>query len=730
MTATLTLALRTAQGGLLTTQSAMDTVAINVANVNTPGYSRKIANQEQRILAGAGAGAGVQLTEITRKVDEGLLKSLRRELGDFQQVNVQQTFYERMQELFGSPEENTSLSHIITEFTSALETLGVSPDKTLDQSEAVRRGDEVALKLQLMTRTIQELRLQADNQIGDIATDLTNQLANIQELNEKIVLNTAVKLDASDRRDLRDAALDTLSESVDIRFFFRSDGDVVVFTSAGRTLIENVAQKFTHASSSSIAATTTHAEGNLSGIFVGATVATNDITNEIRSGKLKGLIELRDNILTDLQSEIDELAAEVRDVFNQVHNRGASFPGLQSMTGTRIFVAPTTQTMTLDPTDGADDVTIALFNGTGDQQAVTTLETIMTAAGFGTGAWKISDVAATIQAYLRANGAATATAAVNSAGKFAINLNTTTLNLVFRDETAIANGSTLADAEIGFDANGDGTNDETIRGFSNFLGLNDFFVDNLGDNLHESNVLASTFTGTAATITFSDSSGVLGSQAISAGDSLTTIATNITNNVSKVIATLVPDGSGVRLRISHESGSNLVVTQAAGNTFLADVGMHSADVLVAGQLAVRSDIVSSTAKVTRGAAQWDATRGAAGQYIMSRGDDTIVQAMAEAFTATNVFDQAGGIGAKTISFDEYASAVVARNANRADANRTSVAFHESLAEALRFKSDSIRGVNLDEEMASLILLQQAFTASARVIQVIQKMFDALERVVA
>ena len=80
MAGNITLALKTAQSGLLVSQQAMDAVANNVANVNTPGYSRKVVNQEQRVLAGV--GAGTQISEITRKIDEGLLKSMRLEFSE------------------------------------------------------------------------------------------------------------------------------------------------------------------------------------------------------------------------------------------------------------------------------------------------------------------------------------------------------------------------------------------------------------------------------------------------------------------------------------------------------------------------------------------------------------------------------------------------------------------------------------------------------------------------
>ena len=708
----------------------MDAVANNVANVNTAGYSRKIINQEQRVLAGV--GAGVQISEITRKIDEGLLKSMRLEFSQFQELDVQDTFYGRMQELFGSPEENTSLSHTISQFVTAIETLGVAPDRTLEQSEMVRWGDEIAIKLRQMTTTIQELRLQADKEIGDIAAEMNNQLKNIASLNDQIVRNSSVNLDTSDIRDQRDSELDKLSQFVDIRYFFRGDGDVVVFTSGGRTLVENLPQTVTHRSTSSVTSSITHAGGDFSGIFVGATIAANDITTDIRSGKLKGLIELRDQVLTDLQSQLDELAAEVRDVTNQIHNRGLPFPGLRTMTGTREFIDTANQTITYN---GTSDTRLVLFDQNGDQVKSTTVRALVGGASS-----TVANIATQINTWLGADGSATV-----ANNKLEISVTTANRYLAMRDDlsngVAATIGTTHQDATIEFDADfsnatsvsgftlTDAGADEVVKGFANFFGLNDFFGDAQVDNVFETNPQSSTFAASATTLNFRDlAGGSQGSQAITAGDSLTTIAANITKNITNVTAAVIPDGSGFRLRISHDKGNALVVTQNTGNTLLDDLGLHSADVRIAGQLKVRADIVSTPANVSRGAAQFESTRGALGEYIASRGDDTIIQALAEAFTSTNPFDEAGGLGNKTITFDQFAAGIVSRNASLADANQTSLNFHKALSESLQHKSDSFRGVNMDEEMANLILLQQSFTASARVITVIQRLFEALEKI--
>ena len=201
MAGDLTLALRAAQSGLLANQGALDTVANNIANVNSPGYSRKIVNLEQRVVAGQ--GAGVTVSDVTRKVDEALLKSLRLETSALSAIEAQTSSYERMQEVFGSPNDNTSLSHIIASFSEAIETLAVSPDKTLEQSDVVRWGQNIAAKFQSMSKTIQELRLQADKRIGENVTEINRLISRIGELNDDIISNSTVNRDVTDLDDRR-----------------------------------------------------------------------------------------------------------------------------------------------------------------------------------------------------------------------------------------------------------------------------------------------------------------------------------------------------------------------------------------------------------------------------------------------------------------------------------------------------------------------------------------------
>jgi len=376
---------------------------------------------------------------------------------------------------------------------------------------------------------------------------------------------------------------------------------------------------------------------------------------------------------------------------------------------------------------------------------MTTLNTIMVSASYGTGAqtshgdWSIDEVAATVQSWLRANGATGATAAISNTtnGKLSINLNTTTSYMMLRDESATANGSTAQDASIIFDANGTANagGTETISGFANFFGLNDFYVDDLADNIHDSKVLSSTYTlGTATTLSFNNAASGVGATiggvtvALTAGMTLDQIVSTINGTAGVgVTATKVPDGTGFRLRLAEAKGVEMVVT--ATNNFTTDIGLRSSEVRTAGQLHVRNDIINSPSRISRGALQWDATKGASGEYIMSNADDSTVQALASRLSQVTQFNEAGGQAALNVNFVSFSTSIISYTASQTNTNTVEFEYQQSLTTSLQSKSDNFRGVNLDEEMTNLMLFQQAYGAAARIISTVQKMFDALENVI-
>lgn len=739
----ITQALRAAQSGLLANQTALNIVSQNVANVNTVGYSRKIIQQQSVVLAGQ--GAGVDIADFTRVVDEGLLKSIRLEIAQLSEQSAQEGYFDRLQETFGAPGDNSSISHVLEDLKEAAELLAVTPNRTLEQSEFVRQAQRVMELLSTMSDTIQELRLQADSSITSVVAEINTLTADIDQLNDDIIRFGSTGNDTTDLQDQRDTRLDRLAELIDIRYFSRNDGDVVVFTSSGRTLVDSIPPVLSHESAASMTPTSTKAGGQIDGIYVGAAVAGNDITDELRGGQLAGLVDMRDDILPNLQAQLDELAATLRDQVNAVHNRGVPFPGLQSASGERIFILPQEQTIAFG---SSTDTALVLLDNDGNETISVRLSQILSGTAYGqtygdgtddSAGITITELAARLEDFFQLNGAPQAQVQLDSQSQLTFDLNTTSLNFAFLDETGTSKGSTPGDASIRFDADGDGTVDQTISGFSNFFGLNNVFTNNLAENLKDSNVLNGGFVSTAATLSFRDANtpedGVgtpqyLGQVSIPAGSTLQEIAELITSNVDNVTATVVPEGSGFRLRIAHDDGSSFTVTQASGNTLIGELGIKDADVRVASSMSVRADLISTPGLISSARLQFDSTKGTAGEYVTAPGDNANAAALAAALSNSTSFTTAGGLPNLNVSFTEYAASILARNASQADTNQRVIDTQGTLVESLTFKSDSLRGVNLDEELANLIVFEQAYSAAARVISVIQEMIDRLEQAVA
>ena len=122
----LAITLSNALSGLAVNQSALQVTSNNVANANTEGYARKTVAQVSRLLDGV--GSGVDIAGIERVVDEFLLREVRRETGTLGERDVRREFYGRLQTLFGTLGDNSSIGASITRFATAIETLATSPE--------------------------------------------------------------------------------------------------------------------------------------------------------------------------------------------------------------------------------------------------------------------------------------------------------------------------------------------------------------------------------------------------------------------------------------------------------------------------------------------------------------------------------------------------------------------------------------------------------------------------
>ena len=101
--------------------------------------------------------------------------------------------------------------------------------------------------------------------------------------------------------------------------------------------------------------------------------------------------------------------------------------------------------------------------------------------------------------------------------------------------------------------------------------------------------------------------------------------------------------------------------------------------------------------------------------------------MAAALSASADFASAGRLAATNAGLADYAALLISDASALAAETGDTSEFQQNLVDALRLKSDSVRGVNLDEELSDLMLYEQSYSAAARVVKVVQDMFDVLNR---
>ncbi|MBX6323153.1 MAG: flagellar hook-associated protein FlgK, partial [Rhodospirillaceae bacterium] len=370
----LTLALNTALSGLQVNQAAIQITSNNITNANTPGYTRKVAQLGTVVLGNN--GAGVSLDNIGRLVDTYLNNEVRSSSSELASLKVQDGYQDQVQALFGSPGSNSSVSSFLDQFESALQALSAAADDPTLRSQAVSAAVTLARNLNQMSQGVQGLRLQADRDVAGSVAIVNDQLEAISNLNAEISRLKGLGQPTSELEDQRDLALSKLSEQMDISTFTRPSGEIVVLNSAGRVLVDGPAHKLSYTPAASMSAGSVYdpnavPPGSLQGIMLDGL----DITKDFRSGRIAGLLELRDSTLPTLGAEVSQLALTLRDAVNRVHNDGTGMPAATTLTSSRA------QTAAAASLSGTLRVTLVNADGTQAYTAVVPPPATLDAAG-------------------------------------------------------------------------------------------------------------------------------------------------------------------------------------------------------------------------------------------------------------------------------------------------------------------------------------------------------------
>jgi len=343
-------ALNAAQVGLATTEH-------NIANANTPGFTRQTVDfaARQAQLTGAGfVGQGVDATSVTRAYSDFLARQVLQEQGMAGQLS---TYYAQIQQIDNVvADPNAGLSPALQNFFSAVNNVSNSPDSVPARQSLISGANSLVARFQSLNQQLSDLNTSVNSQIGYSVTQINSYASQISVLNQSIVVaQSATGQPPNDLLDQRDQLVTQLNQQIKATVVKQSDGSFSVFVGNGQPLVVGT-QTFKMTTQTS-AADPTKLDVAYT-YYNGTTTAIN--SSSLQGGNLGGLIAFRDEALTNTQNALGRVAMAVAGTFNQQHQLGQDLTGAL---GTNLFVNSSPQVTSNANNTGTATVTASVVVG-------------------------------------------------------------------------------------------------------------------------------------------------------------------------------------------------------------------------------------------------------------------------------------------------------------------------------------------------------------------------------
>ncbi len=296
--------------GLLISQRSLQTIGHNLANINTPGYSRQVNSLSARdpLATTYGViGQGVTIDEIIRVKDDLINSQIQSYTSLSGSAEVQNRTLKTLEGIFSELSE-FSLSNTIEKFFQSIQGLTLNPEFNTSRYQLLQDGINLANTVGSLDEQFVQLMEDNAQEIITKVTELNGITGEIAQLNERI---SAIELgtgNASDLKDRRDALVTKLSKLADTKVINNSNGSINILL--GGTFV-------VHRNNTEALSTESTGVGTVSIDGIAA----------INSGELKGLLNLQDVLLIKYRQRLDTLAASIIKEVNNIHSEGVGLNG-------------------------------------------------------------------------------------------------------------------------------------------------------------------------------------------------------------------------------------------------------------------------------------------------------------------------------------------------------------------------------------------------------------------
>ena len=322
--------------GLKTAQTALNTTAHNLSNINTSGYTRQQVTfsdtQYVRVntsdkVSSPDYGLGVAVSEVRRIRDQFIDQAYRNENSRLGFYESQYKAIEEIEDQFGEMQGVTYESYLINLYDSINE-LAKNPTSTVARSSLIQNATAFIEKSENVYKGLKDYQTTLNTQVKNMVDSINKLGDKIYTLNKKIskIESTGIE-DANDLRDERDAAIDELSKYIDITYY-ENDSKEVIISAEGIPFVTmgELAKMDTRVVEGTNLVIPTW-PGYERDVYDSSAAASN--VDDTDKGELKGLLIARGNMVVDYtvvpeapsSSDYDMSTADGRVAYQEAYNK-------------------------------------------------------------------------------------------------------------------------------------------------------------------------------------------------------------------------------------------------------------------------------------------------------------------------------------------------------------------------------------------------------------------------
>ncbi len=315
--------LSTTISGLLAYQRGLATASHNVANAETPGYSRQrveLATRPPQRYGSGFIGSGVQVTTVRRQYDEFLDASLRESIAGERRLAAFVELASQVDDLLADPE--AGVSPALARFFGAVEDLAGDPSSMAARRVVLGEARTLAARVRDLDARLADLERQVNRRLETTVAEINTIAQSIAKLNTEIIAQrgAAGGQPPNDLLDRRDELVRRLAERVAVTVAKQDDGAYNVFIGKGQALVVG-------GQSATLATTPNGYDASRLEVSIQAGASTVEVSALLSGGELGGLLDVRAQLLDPARAALGRVAVALAERFNAQHREGMDLDG-------------------------------------------------------------------------------------------------------------------------------------------------------------------------------------------------------------------------------------------------------------------------------------------------------------------------------------------------------------------------------------------------------------------